>query len=42
MVKVYNKGNDPDDMIKIIVLPNTKEGKEVYDFAIELLEEEIG
>lgn len=41
MVEVYNNGNEPDDMIKIIVLPNDQNGKEVYEFAEAMIKENI-
>jgi len=41
MVKVYNENVKLDDKIKILVLPNTKDGKEAYDLAKELLKEKI-
>ncbi len=41
MVEVYNFDSDPDDMIKIVVLPNNEDGKTVYDFANEIIKENI-
>lgn len=41
MVEVYNNDNNPDDMIKIIVLPNNQAGKEVYEFAKVMIKENV-
>lgn len=39
MVDVYNAEVLPGEMIKILVLPNTDDGKLVYDFAVDQLGE---
>ena len=41
MVEVYNSMVKDDHKIKIIVLPNNQEGKDIYDHAYELFGEDI-
>ena len=41
MVEVYNSMVKDDHKIKIIVLPNNQDGKDIYDHAYELFGEDI-